>query len=63
MRFSGDGNFYHGGYQGFWWSATPFDITNNDIFSCYLLSGMDLLNRNYSYFDKNNGFSVRLIRD
>jgi len=60
-RAVGNGSFYSIGYNGYWWSATEYDLKgawnrelnyDNSRVGCY------------SYFDsKPEGYSVRCIRD
>ena len=54
-----NGTFYFIGYYGLWWSATGHDATDawNRVMDCYL-SGV------YRYnYNKEDGFSVRCLRD
>jgi uncharacterized protein (TIGR02145 family) len=55
----GDGNFYSQSYFGYWWSATEYLAS----FAYYrgLYGSYEYLHRNDYY--KQNGFSLRLLRD
>jgi len=54
------GTFYHIGFWGMWWSSTE----NYTAFAWFRYLGYDRSNvfRDY-FFNKNNGFSVRCLRD
>jgi uncharacterized protein (TIGR02145 family) len=46
-------------YNGSWWSASEFDVSS--AYNRYLYMNNDYFNR--SHFNKNCGYSVRLVRD
>jgi uncharacterized protein (TIGR02145 family) len=54
------GDFYASGYAGYWWSSTAYYEDNPWCFS--IDYDYSLLFRGNGYY-KNNGFSVRCIRD
>jgi uncharacterized protein (TIGR02145 family) len=53
------GGFYDKGYDGYWWSATEYSSTN--AWNRKLNYNNDKVNRNNN--NKENGFSVRFVRD
>ena len=54
-----DGQFYHMGYSGNWWSSTE----NDSVLAWHRSMGWDYSNADRYYFDKKDGFSVRCIKD
>lgn len=54
-----NGSFYFVGYYGYWWSSDAYDMT--DAWYRYVGSNYTIISR--SYYDKRDGFSVRLVRD
>ena len=55
----GDGGFYGQSDYGYWWSATETDAST--AYDRYLRYDLENLERRYG--NKENGFSVRLVRD
>ena len=53
------GTFYYIGYHGYWWSATALDATN----AWYRYIYYDDSNVSSNYYNKEEGFSVRCVRD
>jgi uncharacterized protein (TIGR02145 family) len=61
-RIVANGEFDHIGYWGFWWSATE----NTESIACYRFmqnNAKHVVVYDYHYHFKQNGFSVRCLRD
>ncbi len=54
-----DGKFYSLGYYGCWWNATEFDTDS----AWYRYMNYDYGNVVRNYYSKEDGFSVRCVRD
>ena len=59
MRGKKNGIFSDFGYNGYWWSLTPFGISAANYFRLDYINSKAL--RNYQF--KNFGFSIRCIKD
>ena len=55
----GDGNFGGEGYYAGFWSSTE-DFSN---FACYMYLDYDYDGADLNYYDENDGFSVRCVKD
>jgi len=55
------GSFYEIGYYGYWWSSAEGDT--NDAGYRYLLYNGSYVGRDFSYYSKKDGFSVRCVKD
>ena len=58
-RYDGEGSFFNEGNYAFFWSST--EISANEVMYRYLFWRTRLLISDY--FPKQNGFSVRFVRD
>jgi uncharacterized protein (TIGR02145 family) len=58
-RYS-DGGFYDAGSIGYWWTSTEYDVS--DAYLRYMNYGNDGLYENYYYLDRNEGYSVRCVK-
>lgn len=59
LRYYYDGNFTNGGYNGYWWSASP-DGTSYAWYRKLYSDDDDVIRY---YLDQRYGFSVRCIKD
>jgi uncharacterized protein (TIGR02145 family) len=55
------GNFYHIGYNGYWWSSTEYKYISAG--AIYLLLSYNYSSLGWGYNNKRNGRSVRCVRD
>ena len=59
LRFFYDGNFYNFGYSGHWWSST--EEARGTAWSISLWDSTHMVQD--TFYDTNNGFSVRCVQD